>query len=150
MTGLKSKIVSLVEPLCKSKEIILRDVSLAGREQNINIKIIVDTESGITLSECQELSKDISDLFYQKDMIKGRYNLEVSSPGLERPLQDLFEYRRNIGRDLKVIYNRDNDSAVIIGELIEVSATAVRLRTKSEEIEIPLSEINSAIIQLKW
>ena len=49
-----------------------------------------------------------------------------------------------------MIYNRDNDSAVIIGELIEVSATAVRLRTKSEEIEIPLSEINSAIIQLKW
>ena len=68
MGSINEKLYELVRPLCEEDNILLEDVSLHGGGNNRLIKVIVDTESGITLSQCQNLSKKISDIFFRKDI----------------------------------------------------------------------------------
>ena len=92
MIQTENEIWQLIEPVCKEDNVYLCKVSLHHGGKNLNIKIIVDTDSGITLNQCQDLSKKISDLFYRKDVFEGPYRLEVSSPGLKKPLEKPYEY----------------------------------------------------------
>ena len=150
MNNTRSEIQALIQPLCDSENIILSDVSLQGGAGNTIVKVIVDTEDGITLNQCQLLSKQISDLFYRKDMFKGQYRLEVTSPGIHKPLKESYEFKRNIGKQLKVNYLKGDENCVVTGELIEFSNSHLSLKSEKDTIEIPLKDIEQAKIKLKW
>ena len=92
MEYLEEKLNGFIRPLCEADHIYLEDISIRGDNKVKVIKIIVDTETGITLNQCEGLSKKISDLFYRKNIIQGDYRLEVSSPGTNKPLEKSFEY----------------------------------------------------------
>jgi ribosome maturation factor RimP len=114
------------------------------------VKVIVDTESGITLAQCQGLSKKISDIFFREDMFRGDYRLEVSSPGTNKPLEKSFEFRRSIGKDLIVNYLYEGEIKSISGELLIFDGDSITIKQKNDDILISLSEIDEAKIKLKW
>jgi ribosome maturation factor RimP len=114
------------------------------------IKVVADTESGITLAECQNLSQKITDLFFRKNVLEGNYRLEVSSPGVEKALEFPYEYRRNIGRALEVIHESEGVQISSCGELVMYDDKCVRLRGKNGEIEIPLTQIKYSRVKLQW
>jgi len=114
------------------------------------IRVVADTEKGITLGECQALSEKISDIFYRKEVIRGAYRLEVSSPGVNKPLEHDFEYQRNIGKQLSVNYVKDNEEKNVTGELLAWNEDTITLKSEPGETEIPRKAINSAKIKLKW
>ena len=64
MGSIEDKLFELIQPLCNEEKIYLEEVSLHGGGRNRLVKVIVDTESGITLAQCQNLSNKISDMFY--------------------------------------------------------------------------------------
>ena len=150
MEDLEKKLFNFFEPLCKNNKIILYEVELKGSPKNRIIKVTVDTENGITLNKCQLLSREISDLLVQKDLIKNEYHLEVSSPGINKPLQYSFEYERNIGRDLKIAYYKDDSIDEIVGKLVEYNEKNITLEIAKDKIIIENEKIKKAIIKLKW
>ena len=101
----RSEIFELINPICQSEKIFLIEVVIHGSVKGNMVRVIVDTEEGVTLHQCQQLSKNISDLFYRRDLFEGNYRLEVTSPGLDKPLQEPYEYKRNIGKQIKVNYH---------------------------------------------
>ena len=150
MDTIEEKLQQLIQTLCKEENIFLEDLILMGGGKNRLLKIIVDTESGISLSQCQGLSKRISNAIYKKDIFNEDYQLEVSSPGANKPLEKNYEFIRSVGKELQVLY-RDNDEVKSInGELISFKEDKITIGQKKENIAIPLSTIEEAKIKLKW
>lgn len=76
-------------------------IYLTQGQQSI-LRITIDSEKGITLADCERVSRQISALFDIEDPLLGRYNLEVSSPGLDRPLTKEKHFQRYIGHTVRV------------------------------------------------
>jgi ribosome maturation factor RimP len=147
----ENKLKDHIMIICDKLDYKFIEASIHGHKNKQNIKVVADTDKGITLQECKNLSREISDIIFRKDLIHSDYRLDVSSPGLDKPLQHDYEFKRNIGRNLIVLYKDENNNInEIIGELLEFKNEGIVLRLKEESISIKLANINKAKIKLKW
>jgi ribosome maturation factor RimP len=150
MNVLDEEIMDLVKSVCTAESVIFHKVVRQRHGRTNLVKIIVDTENGITLGQCQNLSRKISDLFFRKNILEGNYQLEVSSPGVEKSLEFPYEYRRNLGRALEVIHESAGVTTSSCGELVMYNEKTLRLKGKNGEIEIPLNQIKRSHVKLQW
>jgi ribosome maturation factor RimP len=95
--------------------------------QNKRVEIYVDSDSGITFKKCQLLSRYLEAEIDEKGWLGEKYTLEVSSPGITRPLKFARQYPRNIGRKLEV---KQLEGETKIGTLIEVDEKQITLESK--------------------
>lgn len=147
----ENKLIEHIKEICDTLNFKFIETSIHGHKNKQNIKVIADTENGITLQECQKLSQEISDIIFRKDLIFGEYRLDVSSPGLDKPLQHDYEFKRNIGRDLIVSYtDKNNELVKIIGNLSEANGKSIVIKVKNEPIDIKVNSLKNAKIKLKW
>lgn len=145
------KLEEHIKKICNDFGYIFVDASIHGHRNKQNIKIVADTEKGITLEECQKISREISDIIFRKDLIYGDYRLDVSSPGLDKPLEHDYEFKRNIGKNLSVNYSDESGNFnEIVGELVAFDNSELTLKYKNENTIIKLEKINKAKIRLKW
>lgn len=145
------KLKNYIKEICRELEFKFIDASIHGHKNKQNIKVIADTEEGITLDQCKKLSQEISDIIFRKDLIFGEYRLDVSSPGLNKNLEEDYEFKRNIGRNLLVtIKDTDTKEKEILGELVEYNTKEVKLKLANELISLHPNEIIKAKIKLKW
>jgi ribosome maturation factor RimP len=94
----KEKIRQLSEPVVASEGMELIHVECIKMHSRWIIRLFMDKEGGITLDDCANISSQLGDIFDIRDVIKGAYTLEVSSPGLDRPIsrdQDFVKYRNS-------------------------------------------------------
>ncbi|RMG66697.1 MAG: ribosome maturation factor RimP [Calditrichaeota bacterium] len=151
MEELIQKTTELIRPLCEMRQIHLVEIQLRGEGRSRVLSVFVDTDTGITLQEITELTREISDLLDIHDLIPGRYRLEVSSPGVDRPLTELWQFKKNVGRHLKVEYWDDEGVPhTVRGVLAQVSPEAIVLQSQKEEWRIPMQNIKKAKIQIKF
>lgn len=95
--------------------------------QNKRVEIYVDSDSGITFKKCQLLSRYLEAEIDEKGWLGEKYTLEVSSPGITRPLKFARQYPRNIGRKLEV---KQLEGETKTGTLIEVDEKQITLESK--------------------
>ncbi len=94
----KEKIRQLSEPVVASEGMELIHVECIKMHSRWIIRLFMDKEGGIALDDCANISNQLGDIFDIRDVIKGAYTLEVSSPGLDRPIsrdQDFVKYRNS-------------------------------------------------------
>lgn len=118
---------------------------LQGQSQHAVLRIYVDSEKGVNLTDCSKISQQVSAVLDVEDPIQGAYALEVSSPGLNRPLFEIAHYQKQIGNRIKVrvcanIHNRRN----FAGVLVRVEGNDIHLLVEGEEIVLPFSDIEKA------
>ncbi len=151
MKDMVSKIRELIQPLFDEEYLHLVDLELHGGVGNRVLKIYADTEQGITLREITQLTRQIRDLLDMSDVLEGRYRLEVSSPGIDHPLERTWEFRKNLGRMLRVIYfSGEEETREVVGTLSGVDAERIILTGENREITIPRNQIKKAKVYLKW
>ena len=153
MEAIEEKLHIYIQSLCSASNIYLRGISVGGSANNRLVRIIVDTDDGITVDECQELSRKISDFFYRKNIFEGAYNLEVTSPGTNKPLEFPYEFRRNIGRKIEVDYvdySEGSESKKLVGELMSYNGNFISVKDKVGNVSIPISKLISAKVKLQW
>jgi ribosome maturation factor RimP len=146
----ESEIRSYIKDICQAENVYLLNVDIMGGGRSRQVRVTVDTDDGIKLDQCRHLSKEIGDLFYRKDIYEDGYNLEVSSPGIDKPLEHDFEYKRNIGRNLTVVYLDGDETKKVTGELKEFSGTDLHLLVGKDKKNILLSQVQQAKVKLKW
>lgn len=100
--GLEDRLRSLVEPLLVDLGLELVDVVLATEHGRTVLRFLIDKPNGVTIDDCTDASREISTLLDVEDPIPQRYNLEVSSPGLDRPLVKEKDFTRYIGKKAKI------------------------------------------------
>jgi ribosome maturation factor RimP len=115
------------------------------------LRVFVDKPGGITHTDCERVSRELSAVLDVHDVIPHAYNLEVSSPGLERPLRTASHFRRFVGKRARVrlrqgVDGRRNYSGVIAG--VDAEGRTVTLEVDGREHALPLDDLDRANLQL--
>lgn len=151
LTNLQHKIEEIAEPFLSHIDAFIIDINIVSAEQRKVVKLYIDTDKGITIGQCSELSRQISAALEVQDIIPDSYVLEVSSPGLKEPLKLLRQYRKNIGRKFRVQFKKDNGVGEIVAKLAGIENERLTFVTGKNEIyTIPFNEIIESIEELPW
>lgn len=123
----------------------LYGIELRAHPKQTLLRVYVDGPNGVTLDDCARISRQVSTLLDVHDPISVRYQLEVSSPGLERPLFRLAHYQRVVGKRIKVrLRMADNAQRNLVGVLQAVEEPFVILQVDDEVKKIAFDKIEKA------
>ena len=131
--SISEKVGEIVLPIVESKGLELVEVEYVKEGPNWFLRVYIDKESGITIDDCQLVSEEISDKLDKNDPISNSYYLEVSSPGLERPLKKDRDFEKNKGRIIEVrLFKAINDKNNFEGELLGLEDGKVVIKINEE------------------
>lgn len=144
--GMVEKIWALCEPAIQELGMELVEVEHVRAPGGAVVKLYVDREGGITVDDCARVSREIGYLLDAEDVVRSRYYLEVSSPGINRVLRKREHFERFRGRPLRVVMSEAIDgSRKVSGRIRECSEDTLYVETDNEKtIEIPLVLIHKA------
>lgn len=115
------------------------------------LRIYIDRDVGVGLKDCTAVSHQLSGVLDVEDPIAGEYSLEVSSPGLDRPLFELEHFERFVGQEAKLKLSRALDGRRNFrGQLMGVEADAVLMQVDGEIYRLPFGQIDSARLVPKF
>jgi ribosome maturation factor RimP len=136
------------------KEVIEKDIErlgckvwgleLFGRHSNQTLRIYIDNKEGISVEDCELVSKHVSKVLDTENDFSENYLLEVSSPGLDRKFFYKEQYKEFLKENLKVTFFDDLNKKTIKGQLEGVDEISIKLEIKDEIQEIPFSSIIKA------
>ena len=138
-----SRVKGLIEPIVKGMGYRLFDVEFKP-ERGWVLRVIIDKPGGVTIRDCEEVSRRISGLLDVEDLIPFSYMLEISSPGLTRSLEKPEHYEFFKGRLVKVILREPvggRREATGYVENVREGIITIREKEKGEELHIPFSAI---------
>jgi len=140
-----------VEDIVADQEIELVDVEYVKEQRGWVLRVFLDKPGGITIDDCQAVSLVLDKKLDEEDPIRGSYSLEVSSPGLERPLKKAKDFQRFAGRLAEIrtysgVYGRKKFKGILQG----LRDDQVLLEFEGEVIEIPLDLIAKANLALEF
>lgn len=145
------RIREVILPVLERASVELVDIRLLPQKGRRVLRIYIDKPGGVDLHDCTTVSREASVQLDVHDVIPGKYTLEVSSPGLDRPLLTAADFQRNQGRTLKVTA-RDSEGKQrqLKGELLSSENGGIILNVKGEQISISLEDIQSAKVQPRF
>lgn len=116
MSDLNQKIKVWIDDYVGKGPIFLVDLQVTQGARRTLISILLDTEEGVTIEECALLSRKLGHHMEENEWIEEAYNLEVSSPGLDYPLTHGWQFKKNVGRQIKVwLVGEDPVIGVLMG-----------------------------------
>jgi len=145
-------LTQLVEPILQAEGMTLVDLHWGRRGKTWVLAMFLEKEGGLTLDDCQRISYQVGELIEVENAIDHAYTLEVSSPGLDRPLRTLAEYTRFRGRLAKIttlapVQRRSS----LVGRLLGVEGDTVLVEVKGAgPVAIPYAQIKRARLEVEF
>ena len=135
----------LLAPVVESLGFELWHLEMVGGGTNGLLRVYIDHENGIDLNDCERVSREISAVMDVEDPLQSRYRLEVSSPGLDRPLVTQAHFERFVGEQVRVtLYAPIEGSRKYKGVLTGVDSGELRLNCDGVVVNVPLGSIAKA------
>ncbi|ADL07997.1 ribosome maturation factor RimP [Thermosediminibacter oceani] len=145
------KVWDIGERVIHDRGFELVDVEFVQEAGSWYLRYYIDKPGGITLDDCQEVSEEISRRLDIEDPIPHSYILEVSSPGVERPLKKEKDFLKYIGSEVEIkVFEPIAGKKAFTGTLIDYKDGSVVLRVDSSIINIPHEKISSAKLKFKF
>lgn len=142
---------NLLQPILEEKNLELVDVEYVKEGKNWFLRVYIDKEGGIDIAECGEVSEQLSEKLDETDPINDAYFLEVSSPGVERPLKKEADFEKNINKNVFVkLYEPIDGEKEYEGTLKDftnkIASIEYKIKTRKKVVEIPFDKIAKARI----
>lgn len=152
---LRQKIFDMAMEVTADEGVELYDVQIQGGGKRTLVRVLIDKDGGVTINDCERVSNSLSALLDVEDLIKSPYTLEVSSPGIDRPLVKQKDFERNVGKLVKIITSEKiNNQTLFKGRIIDVGSDWVRISLErkgvSESLFIPLDKISKANLEIEF
>jgi ribosome maturation factor RimP len=149
---IRQSIAEIVEPLLQMQGFALVELQLQQRKGQWFIRVFADAEGGISLEDCQRLSRNIGQAFDTEVFMATSYVLEVSSPGLDRPLHTMRDFQRQRQRMVTVFLNSPHmGQTQQTGRVAAVTASHLVLHLPPDTpLTIPLPQINYGVVELEF
>lgn len=142
---IKTDIQQLIQPVVNESGYQLWGCEYIPQGKHSLLRVYIDKEGGIGIADCELVSRQISALLDVEDPIKSNYSLEVSSPGIPRPLFEIEHYERYLGHNVALkLYKMLNGNRKFNGIIQSVNDNTVTLSVEGEEIEFQFSQIVKA------
>ena len=159
MAQVIDRIEKLVQPLLEELGCELVDLEYQREQRGWVLRFFLDKENGINLDDCAMASREISSLMDVENIISTAYSLEVSSPGIERPLKKPQDFKRFTGQlaKIKTITSIDPDATgknrkTFVGTLsgFEDEDVLLILKNTTDAVRIPLQQIDKANLHYEF
>jgi ribosome maturation factor RimP len=150
LAELETAVETVVLPAVQARGLTLVDLEVRGNGRRAAVRVYVDKAGGITIDDCQGLSREIGDLIDVADVVSGSYDLEVSSPGLDRELRRDRELRWAVGRRVRV-WTRDpvDGRRELSGRLALVDEVALTLATPDGPRSVSRGLVSKARLEVE-
>ena len=140
-------VTELIDTTIQALGLDLWGVELLQQGKYSLLRIYIEREEGVTIEDCEKVSRQVSALLDVEDPIAGEYTLEVSSPGMDRPLFSIEHYSQYIGSEVDLKLRRPLDGRrKFKGQIIKVSGDIVGLLVEGSEYDLEFSDIEKASI----
>jgi ribosome maturation factor RimP len=140
-----SAVRGLVEPLVLEQGLELVELACRPQAGGLVVRLLVDAPGGVTLHQCAQLNQAVGEALEAGDVIEARYTVEVSSPGLDRPLAGRRDFERALGEDVLVAWaSEEGRIAECAGMVLAVQPEAFVLKTAEGNVTIPLASVRRA------
>ncbi len=140
-----------IEHIVNNKGFFLIDLVLRGERNNRVIEVYVDSEINVSAEDCAEISRDIDKHLEEENIFESGYRLEVSSPGVSRPLKFLKQFPKHINRKFDISYRDLNSVKKITGTLKNIAGNdLVFIKSNREEIRIEFDKIIKAKVLISF
>lgn len=146
----KQRIHSIIEEIVHSSEYLLVDAVIRGSEHKPVIEVFIDSAKGVTTVECADVSRKLHVALEDKDIVNQSYRLDVSSPGVDRPLKFLEQFQKNIDRKFKIKYHNDETTSEFEGKLISINNTELCFSVNKEEVIVEFAQVVSAHVLISF
>lgn len=150
--SVEEKVHALATRVAEECSFEVVDMQLWAKGKRTLLRVFIDKEGGITLDNCETFSRRLEALLDVEDPITGPYTLEVSSPGLDRPLKNSGDFRKNLGKLVRIVTKEKiNNQNFFVGRLETLDDQSLRLSLADGrgEVEIPLTMISRANLEIE-
>lgn len=149
-SNIENLVIKIVEPVVDDLNMELVDVEYVKEGPNMYLRVYIDKDGGVNLDDCQKVSEMVSEQLDAKDPISENYFLEISSPGLDRPLKNDKDLKRNLGKDIELnLYKAVDGNKKLVGKLVNYDDENIYIEeTGSGEKAVDrsvISKINLAV-----
>ncbi|HCE40077.1 ribosome maturation factor RimP [Alloalcanivorax profundimaris] len=115
------------------------------------LRLFIDHEEGITVDDCARVSQEVSGLLDVEDPIPGEYNLEISSPGLDRPIFELSQFDRYLGEDVQLkLLAPVAGKRKMTATLVAVDGDTLVVTLDGDTLRVPYSQVDRARLQPRF
>jgi ribosome maturation factor RimP len=152
MEDIKTKISRLADVVAGEYSVEVFDIELAGSSRRPFLRIFIEKKGGVTLADCEKFSRSLSAVLDVEDPVRNPYVLEVSSPGLDRPLRGFSDYEDNIGKLARIVTKEmiENQN-FFVGRIIEARDGTVRILVNNKiEMDIAFEKISKARLEIEF
>jgi len=146
----KKEILEKTKEMTEDLGYLFIDMDFRGDSRNRILEIYIDKEAGVTVDDCKNVSRAVGDMIEEDGLIVSRYRLDVSSPGIDRPLKFIQQFKRNIGRSFELKLLEDESSSKLEGKLLEVADDDLKFQIKKEIKVINIKKIRSAKVLVRF
>ena len=146
-----SEIQALVEPILAAHEMELVALSCHPHGGQLLVRLLVDKVGGVSLQQCATVNQRIGAALEAANAIEGSYTIEVSSPGLDRPLVSKRDFERALGEKLTLsLATDDGRSKDLQGMLLAVQPEAIVVKTIGGNLTVPIVQVRLAKKVVRW
>jgi ribosome maturation factor RimP len=139
------KIERILIPILEEDCLELIDVEFRPSGKRWLLRIFIEKDGGVTISDCEKINRELGRTLDIEDVIEHPYTLEVSSPGLTRPLKNIKDFKRCIGKQCRIITSKPlHERNEFSGEISLVTEDEVELKGKIGVFAIPICDIKKA------
>ena len=135
----------MIESTLAREEAELADLVISRYKKNVTLRVFVYADGGVSLERCAHLSRVIGDVIDGTDLFESGYTLEVSSPGLDRPLKSIQDFKYRIGEDVRIEFS-DRSRKKVTAKIVSVTDDVIGFRNADGEFQVGLDEIELAKI----
>jgi ribosome maturation factor RimP len=147
---LDKKLEGLIKPVVESIGMELSSLELHRARGRSLLRVFIDKNGGVTMDDCEDVSREVSAILDVEDPIPGPYTLEVSSPGLDRPLKNREDFKRFAGETARIVTREPIEKQTFfVGKILRAGETdIVMLLPKDREVIIPYDIISRARLEV--
>jgi ribosome maturation factor RimP len=157
VTALPSHVQELADRVATGHGVEVLELGLRGQGRGRVLSVVIDAEEPVEADVVELVTKDLSRALDQDDPVAGSYTLEVSTPGLSRPLQTRRDFRRQRGHEVSIVRGGLADTSEgttgetpVQGVVVDADDEAVTLEVDGSQVRIPLSEVVQGKVVLPW
>ena len=144
---MSDEIINIIEPFLEDGQILM-DVTHDVRGNFV--RIIVDSESVLTLDDTAKLTRSIKNASETLSEFPDGVRIEVSTPGLDCSLSEPFQFKKNLNRNLDVVYDDNKSSTKVTGKIVRVGDKFFELESNDKTLSLSYDQVKSALVNVSF
>lgn len=150
MNELKENILKLSAEIVQKLNFFLVDFNIRGDQRKWIIEVYVDGEKNVSADNLAEISREINSAIEEKNLIDKSYRLDVSTPGVDRPLKFLQQFPKHVNRNFEIVIQDKDEEQTLTGKLLAVQGEELHFNVKGKELVVKFNNTIKAKVLISF